>query len=146
MDGGNRMMILRSLSVVMISLIAGGLSCSAGKRSEIDCEIHEGRCSYEIKGTEVILDIKPKPVTSMTELEFTVQFKSLETEPPETLLLFLTMPRMDMGENKVILKRTVKGIHRGQGVIVACPSGEKEWMATVWVPDLGEAKYVFNIK
>ncbi len=146
MDNGNRVIFLKHIYISLMLSFLIITSCSPAKRSEVDCAIHNGPCLYVIKGTEVILDINPKPVTTMTELEFTVQLQSLMTKPPRKLLLDLTMPRMNMGENKIILQRSAKGIYQGKGIIVDCPSGRKDWKATVWVPDLGEAEFIFNVK
>ncbi len=146
MDDGNRVMLLKHIYFLFMLFFLVITSCSPGEKSEVDCAIHSGPCSHMIKGTEVILDIKPKPVKTMIELEFTVQLKPIMTGPPRKLLLDLTMPRMDMGENKVILHRSAKGTYHGKGIIVDCPSGGKDWKATVWVPDLGEAEYIFNVK
>jgi hypothetical protein len=99
-----------------------------------------------IKGTEVILDIKPKPVKTMTELEFTVQLQSLMIEPPRKLLLDLTMPRMNMGVNQVVLQKTGDNTYIGKGVIVKCPKGRKLWKAKVWIPKVGEVNYLFEVE
>jgi hypothetical protein len=145
MDGDNRMIMSKYIYVLLLCLFAV-FSCSQDSKTDTDCAIHSGPCSYMVKGTEVILDITPKPVTTMTELEFTVHIRPDMTEPPRKLLLDLAMPRMEMGENKIVLQKKAPGVYSGKGIIVDCPSGRKDWKATVWVPGTGEAHYLFKVK
>jgi hypothetical protein len=56
----------------------------------------------------------------------------------------LSMPGMVMGRNDVPLARSGAGVFRGTGVFVRCPSGKREWDATVTVPDRGKA--VFRVE
>jgi len=36
-------------------------------------------------------------------------------------------------------------VYEGKGVIVKCPSGHRVWRATVTVPDLGKAEFIFDV-
>ena len=38
----------------------------------INCDIHHGTCTQNLQGTDIILDISPKPVKAMTDLKFTI--------------------------------------------------------------------------
>jgi hypothetical protein len=55
------------------------------------------------------------------------------------------MPGMKMGPNRVFLKFVRKGVYEGTGIIVRCPSGKRTWQANITLPDLGEAKFVFDV-
>ena len=52
---------------------------------------------------------------------------------------------MNMGPNRVILKSAGPGTYEGRGIIVRCPSGRKIWRATVKIPDIGQAEFIFNV-
>jgi hypothetical protein len=145
MDCDSRMIMTKYIYVLLLCLFVA-FSCSRDSTTDVKCAIHSGPCSYMVKGIEVILDITPNPVTTMTELEFTVRIRPDMAEPPRKLLLDLAMPRMDMGENKIVLEEKAPGVYSGKGVIVTCPSGRKDWKATVWVPGTGEAYYIFEVK
>jgi hypothetical protein len=91
----------------------------------------------------VTLDILPKPVMAMKDLTFTltVSGKDLSSEP----FIDLGMPGMDMGPNRVELRRVKDTVYEGQGVIVRCPSGRKTWKATVTLPQTGKVEFVFDV-
>ena len=108
-----------------------------------NCDVHKGTCTQKLEGTDVILDISPKPVKAMTDLKFTITLtgKQGASEP----FIDLGMPGMKMGPNRVSLKSIGKGVYAGTGTIVRCPSGKKIWQATVTVPDLGSVEFIFDV-
>jgi hypothetical protein len=109
----------------------------------INCDIHHGPCTQKLQGTDIILDISPKPVKAMTDLKFTITRtgKQGASEP----FIDLGMPGMKMGPNRVLLKSNGKGVYSGTGIIVRCPSGKRIWKATVTVPDMGSVDYIFDV-
>ncbi|MBW2605487.1 MAG: hypothetical protein JRE28_14450 [Deltaproteobacteria bacterium] len=109
----------------------------------INCDVHHGTCTQKLTGTDVILDISPKPVRAMTDLEFTITLtgKHGASEP----FIDLGMPGMKMGPNRVFLKSNAKGVYSGTGTIVRCPSGKRIWKATVTVPDTGSVEFIFDV-
>jgi hypothetical protein len=88
----------------------------------INCDAHHGTCTQKLQGTDVILDISPKPVKAMTDLKFTITLTGKQgvSEP----FIDLGMPGMKMGPNRVFLKSNGKGVYSGTGIIVRCPSGK----------------------
>ena len=56
-----------------------------------------------------------------------------------TVEVAFAMKEMNMGENRVLLTATGPGRHVGQGVLVRCHSGRKDWIATVTVRPAGGA-------
>ncbi|NOX20643.1 MAG: hypothetical protein GXO99_05200 [Nitrospirae bacterium] len=121
-------------------------SCSQSPIVDVDCEINSGPCIKEIGGSTVVFDITPKPVRAMRRLEFSIAIKQKETLKEDRLLLKLSMPGMDMGENAVLLHRSEDGTYKGQGVIVRCPSGKTIWRADIEIPGLGSTYFVFDVK
>ncbi|MGD9232802.1 MAG: hypothetical protein PVH67_03025 [Desulfobacterales bacterium] len=109
----------------------------------INCDVHHGTCTQKFKDTEIILDISPKPVKAMTDLKFTITLtgKQIVSEP----FIDLGMPGMKMGPNRVLLKSNGKGVYSGTGTIVRCPSGKRIWKATVTVPNMGSAEFIFDV-
>ena len=118
---------------------------SSGKSEPpgVECDVHAGPCRAHISGTKVSLDIEPKPVKAMHDLTFTVTFAG--ANPAAAPYIDLGMPGMNMGRNRVILKRTGELVYRGEGVIVRCPSGRRTWKARVTVPDVGSVEFVFDV-
>ncbi len=123
-----------------------GMSCTGTDRLVADCDINRGVCLKRIGDVEVVLDITPRPVSSMKELTFFLKLKGVEVDVlPKRVLLELTMPGMEMGKNQVILESKGKGIYKGRGTIVRCPSGKRLWRAGIWLPGVGEASFLFNV-
>lgn len=118
---------------------------AAGPSSEnsVSCDMQQGPCTKHLGDMIVTLDILPKPVMAMKDLTFTltVSGKNLSTEP----FIDLGMPGMDMGPNRVELRRVKDTVYEGQGVIVRCPSGRKTWKATVTLPQTGKVEFVFDV-
>ena len=109
----------------------------------INCNVHEGACTQTLRGTDIILDISPKPVKAMTDLKFTITLTGKQgvSEP----FIDLGMLGMKMGPNRLLLKSNGKGVYSGIGTIVRCPSGKKIWKATVTVPDMGSVEFIFDV-
>jgi nitrogen fixation protein FixH len=94
--------------------------------------IDAGPCSRNVEDIQVTFDLAPKPVRAMRELEFTVLLaKDSDPVAGASIIVDLTMPGMDMGENKVRLAPRSSGKYTGKGVIVRCPSGRTLWKAAV---------------
>ena len=47
----------------------------------INCDIHHGTCTQKLQGTDIILDISPKPVKAMTDLKFTITLTGKQAYP-----------------------------------------------------------------
>ena len=104
--------------------------------SSVDCNFDKGVCSKTLKsaGLRVILDINPKPVASMSELQFSVMiYKDTTAVTNAEVVVDLSMPGMYMGKNQIFLKSAEDNKYEGTGVIPVCASGSKTWMAEVKV-------------
>ena len=135
------------LFVAILCLITFAICTTASstesKPVRIDCDVHAGPCSANISGAKVSLEIEPKPVEAMKDLIFTVTF--VGEKPVTNPYIDLGMPGMNMGRNRVILKPAGESLYRGEGVIVRCPSGRRTWKATLTVPEMGVAEFIFDV-
>ena len=102
-----------------------------------------GSLRSAIGGQEVLLSITPWPPRSMREVDFTVSFPG--TAGKASPYVDLSMPGMEMGRNRVDLSCGDDGGYRGTGVFVRCPSGRRDWEATVTVPGAGKAVFRFAV-
>ncbi|MGB5195820.1 MAG: FixH family protein [Candidatus Deferrimicrobium sp.] len=94
-------------------------------------------------GREVLLSIAPWPPRAMRELDFTVTLPGYAGK--DSPYVELSMEGMEMGRNRVDLSRGTDGRYRGTGVIVRCPSGRRDWEATVTAPGAGKAVFLFAV-
>jgi len=76
----------------------------------------------------------------MTELTAAVELR-LDGAPADgrTILLAFDMRDMSMGENRRQLAGAGGGRYTGKAVLVRCPSGRKDWVATVVVGEQAAA-------
>jgi hypothetical protein len=96
-----------------------------------------------VGGQEVLLWITPWPPIAMREVEFTVSLPGIAGKASP--YVDLSMAGMEMGRNRVDLSRGADGRYRGTGVIVRCPSGTRDWEATVTAPGAGKAVFHFAV-
>jgi hypothetical protein len=132
------------IGMIFFFLIAFPITVKAADYSKmINCDVHKGTCKQKLQETDIILDISPKPVKAMTDLNFTITLTGKQgvSEP----FIDLGMPGMKMGPNRVLLKSNGKGVYSGTGTIVRCASGKKIWKATVTVPDMGFVEFIFDV-
>jgi len=143
---GNRLIPgIRSCFSVMLVLFL--LSCSSGTEPAADCDPHTGSCTKQAGAYTVTLDINPKPVQHMKELTFDISIAGDSAVVlPDTILLDLSMPGMEMGKNQVELGKTGEGYYSGTGIIVKCPSGRVLWRATLLISETLNSSFTFNVR
>jgi hypothetical protein len=130
---------------VILCFSPAAIDAKSSYRKLINCALHDGACVQRVGDTDITLEVTPKPVLAMNDLVFSVTL-SRKVESPKSLpYIDLGMPGMDMGPNRVKMKPLGKNVFEGKGVIVKCPSGHRVWRATVTVPDMGKAEYIFDV-
>jgi hypothetical protein len=142
----------RSLELVLLIGLLGvatristweAIAADPSPEGLINCDIQQGPCTKEFAGMTVTLDILPKPVKAMKDLRFQVTVSGEgRTAAP---YVDLAMPGMNMGPNRVELRRVKDNVFEGQGVIVRCPSGRRTWIAAVTLPEVGKVEFVFDV-
>ncbi len=143
-------MVYRSKLIICLLIMLFLYACS-GKADKhktnksADCLISSGLCSKKLGNIELELDITPKPVLSMKELNFRVTLKKAD-KIYKKLILDLNMPAMDMGLNRVTLNSESKNVYSGKGTIVKCKSGHTLWEATITIPGIGDSKFYFDVE
>jgi len=143
--GGGRLRIL-FLGLVLLSMVIYGLPVQGAEKdhsARVNCDIQHTSCTQELSDTQVVLDITPKPVKAMADLTFRITLTG--KQPTAAPYIDLGMPGMKMGPNQVPLKSLGNGVHEGTGIIVRCPSGKRIWKATVVVPNIGAAEFIFDV-
>jgi hypothetical protein len=112
-----RMVIKTTLFMAIFSITICTTAPGAERKpGRVDCDVHAGPCSGNIEDIQVTLDVKPKPVKAMEDLTFTVQIVGAKiVDHP---YIDLGMPGMNMGRNRVPLKRIEESLYQGTGVIV----------------------------
>jgi len=111
----------------------------------LDNSIHKKACCVTVGQRTVTLNIEPKPVKHMKELTFNVTVTPCD-KLPDTLLLDLSMPGMQMGKNQVMLVKKSGCLYEGKGIIVRCMSGRTLWQATVLSDTLNNPAFTFNVR
>jgi hypothetical protein len=123
--------------------LRGAIAADPTSENLINCSIHQGPCTKDLRGMTVTLDIQPKPVTAMKDLKFQVTLSGeKKTAAP---YIDLSMRGMNMGPNRVELRPVKDNVYEGQGIIVRCPSGRRTWIATVTLPEVGKVEFIFDV-
>ena len=146
----HRMPLIRRMLLVL-AIFATFASAASAADIKINCDIQRGPCIQKTgNGLTVEFDIKPKPVTAMSDLTFLITFtRGGMPFAGSTAALDLAMPGMFMGKNLPILKRTGSGRFEGRGIIPRCPTGKKTWQADIIIVHEGKtdvAGFVFEVK
>jgi CheY-like chemotaxis protein len=126
---------------LIVSLLSTGGTISAKER---EFNIHRESCSVTTGNRVVTLNIEPKPVRPMQKLTFTVTIAPCEALPA-SLLLDLSMPGMQMGNNQVTLLRKSGCVWEGKGIMVRCMSGRTLWQVTILSDELKNPAFTFNV-
>jgi len=109
-------------------------AAAIGSHAAPACDLAAGPCARAVAGALVTLEIAPRPLRAMRDLELTVDARRGALPIPDGVVdVALTMPGMYMGENRVRLAPLGGGRYRGRGVLVRCPSGRHTWSAEVTV-------------
>lgn len=130
-------------AVLGVSVWSGVSAAGETGLSVVNCDVQNGTCTRTLGGGTVTLEIRPRPVKAMTDLTFRIKSKGV----PEKALPFidLNMLVMDMGKNRVLLRRKGQGVFEGKGVIVRCRSGIRTWSAKVTFPGVGTTEFIFDV-
>lgn len=135
----NRNITVLSLTMILVlctvSLYTAAPQVFAGTGSATPCNIQLGSCmSRTPDGIMIEFDVQPKPVTSMSEMTFTVRLTRNNTPVRNAQVeVDLTMPGMFMGTSRPKLDHVENGRYEGRGMFMRCASGRKTWQADVMV-------------
>ena len=79
------------------------------------------------------------------DLVFKVTVAGIDIDRAKPPHIDLNMPKMNMGRNRVKMGSVAPHVYEGKGIIVRCASGHRVWKATVVVPNLGKADFIFDV-
>jgi len=104
------------------------------------CDLASGPCARDAGRFEVRLELGPRPLRTMAELVAALELRR-DGAPVDgaTVVLAFDMRGMSMGENRRALTGAGGGRYAGRAVLVRCPSGRRDWIATVAVEAPGGA-------
>lgn len=135
------------------SLVAGYRTAPAAAASSTvtPCAIQLSSCFQRtLDGMNVEFDIQPKPVTTMSELNFVVTLTRNGTPVTDaSIQVDLSMPGMFMGTTRPKLEHVGKGRYEGSGMLMRCASGRKTWQADVLIGQAAQtavAGFQFDVR
>jgi hypothetical protein len=115
------------------------------------CDLAAAPCARAAGPFDVTLDLGPRPLRTMAELAAAVELRR-DGAPIDgaRVVLSFEMRDMSMGENRRTLGGVGGGRYAGSAVLVRCPSGLKDWVATVAVESAGSpataARFEFAVQ
>lgn len=126
--GADRARLTRTVRVPEAASAAGGA-----------CDLGAGPCTAPLAGGgEVRLELGPRPLRAMADLEVTAEVREggAPLAGAEVSVRF-EMKGMQMFPAEARLAPAGPGRHAGRAVLVRCPSGRRDWTATVQVTPPG---------
>lgn len=102
------------------------------------CDLAAGPCAQPAGPYEVTLALGPRPLRTMAELAAVAEVRRAGAPVDgATVVLSFEMREMAMGENRRTLTGAGGGRYTGTAVLVRCPSGRRDWVATLAVDAAG---------
>ncbi|MBN0989533.1 hypothetical protein [Amphritea pacifica] len=95
-----------------------------------DCDLNQQSCTVDMGEVSLTVDIQPRPVRSMTPLNYRV---SIDGTSASKVIINLQGSEMYMGINQTQLTpvESSPGNFSGQGELAVCTTGEMLWRLTV---------------
>jgi nitrogen fixation protein FixH len=119
---------------------------SAGVGEGVHCDAGTRPCAASVGDLRVVLELAPRPPLPLKALAMVVQL-TRNGAPADVTEAFveLSMSGMFMGDNRIVLRPQGEGRYAGEGVLLRCASGRRDWVAEVVarLPGGGEARARF---
>ncbi len=129
------------------SLTLGRFIHVAGEVGEgVHCDAGQKACAADADGLHVVLDLAPHPPVPLRAIEAAVRLtRAGAPVAGADVDVELSMPGMYMGENRIALRPAGDGQYRGEGALLRCASGRRDWLAEVVarLPGGGEVRTRF---
>jgi hypothetical protein len=95
------------------------------------CDLGAGPCAATLADLTLTADLGPRPLAAMRSLTVNAELRraGAPVEGAEVAVSF-AMAGMHMGRNVVPLAPAGAGRYAGAAVLVRCPSGRRDWVAT----------------
>jgi nitrogen fixation protein FixH len=119
---------------------------SAGVGEGVHCDVGTRPCAANVGDLRVVLELAPRPPLPLKALSTVVQLTRNGAPVAVTdAVVELSMSGMFMGDNRVVLRPQGEGRYVGEGVLLRCASGRRDWVAEVVarLPGGGEARARF---
>lgn len=127
---------LHHREAVAARAVGGG---GAGAPAATPCDAAATPCTRAAGAWEVTLELGPRPLRTMADLSAAVELRRAGAPVDgASVLLAFDMRGMSMGPNRRLLVAAGKGRYEGKAVLVRCPSGRKDWVATVAIEAPGQ--------
>ena len=100
------------------------------------CNLGEAACRYATPdGGMLLLDMSPRPVPLMRAVGFSVQAADTSLVPA---YVEITGLNMEMGVNRVPLRRSADGAWVGETIIPVCSQRHMQWQAALFLQSAGK--------
>lgn len=130
-----------SISGVLIValLFAGYYKVEMAKKNNViaqiepdkSCDLQKTACTLKLPGGgEVTLDIQPKPIPLVQNINIIVNTDVIKAEAVSVDFKGTTM---NMGPNNVRLKSSTPNVYSGKGMLPVCIRNSMEWQADVYL-------------
>jgi hypothetical protein len=105
------------------------------------CDLGAGPCTAALGDLALTAELGPRPLVALRPLDVHAELRrsGAPVDGAEVAVSF-AMPGMQMGENAVRLAPAGGGRHAGAAVLIRCPSGRRDWVATFTIREGGATR------
>ncbi|MCU7800103.1 MAG: hypothetical protein KZQ70_08145 [gamma proteobacterium symbiont of Lucinoma myriamae] len=139
MDKRTSLMLLISGVLIVALLFAGYYKVEMAQKNNIiaqiepdkSCDLQKTACTLKLPGGgKVTLDIQPKPIPLVQNIDITINTEVLKAE---AVTVDFKGTTMNMGPNNVTLKASTPELYSGKGMLPVCIRNSMEWQADVYL-------------
>ena len=109
------------------------------------CDLHDGPCEISLEdGTQFMLEVFPKEIPLMKPVKFTVKSEKYDKEE---LSLEVYAKNMNMGKQKITLKKVTNNQYESNVILPTCIRGNMKWNADIILDKISHrvgAKFKFQ--
>jgi hypothetical protein len=128
----------------------GAAASAVARPAAARCNLADGPCHRAADDLAIALDVSPRPLRTLSRLAVAADVSAGGAPVAgATVEVAFAMQGMTMGENRSPLHAgDAPGRYAGEGVLVRCASGRRDWTATVTVrrPGRPEARAAFDLR
>lgn len=128
--------------VAGLVLAAAACTREATPAPTVACDVGRAACEFTLAGDSqpASIDFSPRPIPTLRPIAVTLR---LPRDAPATAALDFRGVDMDMGFNRITLRRDANGVLRGEALLPVCVSGAMRWHAELQIDGRPPVRFAF---
>lgn len=130
-------------AVALVVVATSACTPDATPPATVACDVGRAACEFTLAGDSqpASIDFSPRPIPTMRPITVTLR---LPRDAPVTAALDFQGVDMDMGFNRITLRRDAEGVLRGEALLPVCVTGAMRWHAELQIDGRPLARFSFD--